>query len=191
MRAVYKIPVQQKTPIRVDEAIPPISLGKATVTLDFGPINNLINITLEIPGVDITFSDDGVIKSDFPELNELAYRLALYLANMILIQTAIEAFEPSIVFQQSPDLIPESHEEEKLFISNPKQAHSSLRCALAVQGRLKPAEIESKLSLSLPISHYADSVRQSSPFQKFEQCYRVVEYFIPRKRYERTYDYDV
>ena len=94
-------------------------------------------------------------------------------------QTGFEAFDPYVVIGHSPDVSPETTEEEQEFKRARGQTRStSAKQAVALTEPFNPSVYASHETHPDALASYADGLRAESPFLKYEQFYKVIEYFF-------------
>lgn len=176
MRAVYCLPI--KPPVPDSSAAQDLNLGGALVSWKLDDNACLVGVVLQFSRVPLTLSG-GRITPDPVELQERAYRLARYLADRLLIQTGFDALDPERTLLGSPMVSPENPDEERQFGKHPITVRASLRLGVAVRGAFEPRSYSAGISHSAAHGYYADAMRVTSPFLRFELLYKVIEYFFP------------
>lgn len=186
MRAEYRLPVRPELKITVDEASS-VSIDSSEVDWKIRENANYLQaVIVKIPNLQIQRNDDGWIMTDYPELYKQAFKIALYVANRILIQTCVDAIDPVMVLNGSPQVFPETPEEEKEFKNSLKQVSKGLTIEWKSMGKFLPSCYSSGFEHLAAFAIFADALRTASPFQRFKQFYEVVEYFFsPTKKKEK------
>lgn len=187
MKAVYRLPVRQGIVIPVPDGTPPISFfdtdsfGDTKVSWKADSKGHLEFVELNIFGAQIQHAPNGAILSSYPELEEFAFRVIAYVANSILIQTGFDAFDPANVLRGTPEIFPETSEEEVKFAKCPKTVGSAFTVDALISGNFRPMEYSAGFGHSAAVASYADGLRVSSPFQQYEQFYKVVGHFFTQE----------
>lgn len=179
MRAEYRLPVKSELKITIYE---PASVYIDNSQVDWESSENsnyLQSVIIKIPNLQIQHCDDGLIMTVYPELYEQAFKIASYVANLILIQTCVDAIDPGIVLLGSPQVFPETPEEEKEFKNSLIQYSKALPISWTIMGKFQPSKYPTGFKHLAAFAIFADALRAASPFQKFKQFYEVVEYFFP------------
>ena len=180
MKAIYKLPVKQGLVIKVQSGNIPIKLDNTEVRLDVDEYDHLNCVTLIISGAELRRESSGTIISSYPELEELVFRMTTYIANNILIQTGFDALCLENVLD-TPDILPESCEEEEVFANNTITVRSSLIGSYTIQRDFRPEECITGFNHTAAFASCADGLRITSPFIQYEQFYKVIEHFFKEK----------
>lgn len=187
----YVIPVVKEVSIPVSDDVVPITFNNnCRVSWQKNADNNLENVILEILGQQIYRDQKGTILSSYPQIDTIAYNMAVFLANNIFIQTSVHAIDPLVVLNHSLELIPESADEENALSNSPKQAYASLKMSVNILGKFEPKIFESYLNISTALAHFANGCRQNEPFVKFEQFYKVIESVFKKEQNEHANNFD-
>lgn len=178
MRAFYRIPIRAGGGVPVTTEIVPFQIGNAKIDWETDSNNKLSSIGLTISGAELRRDSTGVILSTYPELQEAAFKVATYIANSILVQTGADTIDPEFVLLNTPEVFPETPEEETLFSSTPKRLDIAVRAIALCWGILSPDEYAPGFDHSAALASFADGIRVSSPFLRYEQFYKVIEHFF-------------
>ncbi|MBI3353660.1 MAG: hypothetical protein HY034_02050 [Nitrospirae bacterium] len=182
MRAEYRLPVKSELKITIYE---PASVYIDNSQVDWESSENsnyLQSVIIKIPNLQIKHCDDGLIMTVYPELYEQAFKIALYVANRILIQTSVDAIDPEMVLHGSPQVFPETPEEEKEFKNSLVKVSKGFSYSWSIMGKFQPSCYSAGVEHFAAFALFADALRAASPFQKFKQFYEVVEYFFPPEK---------
>ncbi|MFA4955855.1 MAG: hypothetical protein WC556_02635 [Candidatus Methanoperedens sp.] len=188
MRVEYRLPVKQDINI-------PVPLGTNSIVIEIPDIKNtkvqwevdakknLSAVVLVIYGLEIKRESKGNHISPYPEPEDemYAYRLAVYIANCILIQTGFDAIDPEKVLLAAPHVFPETTAEETRKSASGMNIIAWEKCTINVlvpPGEFLPKEYPAGFCYSAASASYADGLRVSSLFLKYEQFYKVVEHFF-------------
>ncbi len=191
MRVEYRLPVKQDINI-------PVPLGTNSIVIEIPDIKNtkvqwevdakknLSAVVLVIHGLEIKRESKGNNISPYPEPEDemYAYRLAVYIANCILIQTGFDAIDPEKVLLAAPHVFPETTAEETRKSASGMNIIAWEKCTINVlvpPGEFLPKEYPAGFCYSAASASYADGLRVSSLFLKYEQFYKVVEHFFTEK----------
>jgi len=181
MKAFYRIPIKAGGGVPVTTKIAPVQIGNAKIDWGMDGNNKLSSIGLTISEAELRRDSAGVIHATYPELEEAAFKAATYIANSILVHTGADAIDPEIVLLKTPELFPETPEEETLFASSPKRLDIAVRAIALCWGILSPNEWVPEFEQSAALASFADGIRVSSPFLRYEQFYKVIEHFFSDK----------
>lgn len=182
MRVVYKLPVKDGVLISVLDQDNKFSFDDIKVEWEVNDKNHLAFVNLIITGVELTITDRGFIQDSFPELEERVFQVGSYIANRIFIQTGVEALDPNFVFYGYVNVFPETLEEENIFANYRTAFYSCLPITWNIikQAFQPPENFTSNFKQSKAFAHYADGLRVSSPFLRYEQFYKVLEHFCDK-----------
>lgn len=178
MEAVYRIPIKAGVDLPVASGTSPTQVGNAAVDWEADPEGKLSTVVLRISGQALKFDDNGTIQSTYPELETFAYRLSNYIANSVLKQTGYDAIDPETVLQKTPEVHPETPDEEREFANRRRTVGTSVAMLYNVRAKFEPNEYPKSFKHSAAVALYADGLRLRSPFQQYELFYKVIEYFF-------------
>jgi hypothetical protein len=181
MEVIYQLPAKPEVTLPIRSSAPSIEIDGAKVSWEVSTESKLDTIVLRISGQPLQFDERGVILSTYPKLESLAYRLSTYLANCLLRQTGFDAIDPELVFLRTPELRAETPDEEEKLANSPRTVGTSVRLLWNVRGIFEPNEYPALFKHSAALALYADGLRVTSPFQKYELFYKVIEYFFPEQ----------
>lgn len=187
----YTIKADNKETLSVPSDTASISINGCNVSWGVNEDGKLEKIIMDITGRPIIQDDSGRIISSYPEIDAIAFNIATFLSNSIFIQTSIDAIDPHVMLTNSPELIPESNDEENLLKSTPKMAHNSFNGKFKILGKFDPQKYASKRNVSLAIAHFATAWRSSNIFHKFECYFKVIESVFKKRRSENADDFDL
>lgn len=182
MEAVYRLPAKSGADLPIPSGTQSIQIANARVEWEANAEGKLSTVVLRISGQSLKFDDRGVILSTYPGLESLAYRLSLYIANSMLEQTGFDAIDPEMVLRNTPELKPETPDEEREFANRRRTVGASRDVRYDVRGKFKPNEYPKSFKHSAALALYADGLRVRSPFQQYELSYKVIEYFFKEKK---------
>jgi len=178
MKAVYRLPTKSGVTLPVPSSTPSIQVDNATVEWEVNSEGMLSTTVLRIAGQSLRYNGKGAILSTYPELEFLAYRLSTYIANCVLKQTGFDAIDPEMVLRRTPDLYPETPDEEREFANRLTVVGTSAAIVYGVRANFEPDEYPNSFKHSAALALYADGLRVRSPFQQYELFYKVIEYFF-------------
>lgn len=181
MRAEYRLPVRPGIKISIYDASPVCIDNNQVAWVSEETSNYLQAVIIKIPSIQMCRDENGWILTDYPELSEKAFKIALYIANRILIQTCVDAIDPEMVLRGSPQVFPETPEEEKEFKNSLRQLVKEFSMSWTIMGKFQPSCYSAGFEHLAAFALFADALRAVSPFQRFKQFYEVVEYFFPPK----------
>lgn len=187
----YKINTQKDEQVTVPKDTIPISINGCKVSWDINDNEKLEKIIIDISGFPIKLDERGIILSSYPEIDTIAFNLAAFLSNSIFIQTSIDAFDPFSILTASPELIPESDEENKTINETKIGAYSSFDAKIKILGKFDPEVYVSKFNTSVAVAQFAAAWRSNNPFQKFECFFKVVESILKKGKHEKAHDFDI
>jgi hypothetical protein len=180
MKAVYR--VEATTPIPV--SVPPVPVNAGGVPVEWEVEEaHVIAMRFTVAGAQLQRDPtSGAILTATPELEAEAFRIVTYVANSIFIQTGLDAFDPySIVGNSALDVMPETAEEDAEFQRDARRtATRSVRLRANVSRIFDPSTYTDNVENWPALADYADALRMQNPFLKYEQLYKVVEYFSGR-----------
>lgn len=178
MKILYKIPTIVDKNLQWKEMLFPITVGRFEISWDISEDNLLRNILVSISGQEIEKDSSGKIDGIFEHLKDEIFRVVNYLSNKIYVQTGAHVLNPSVVFTIAPDLVAESSEEEHELKTCPKKRAIQYPTSCRIYNFLDLSDFSEGNSFSEVFSYIADANRVESPFLKFEQFYKVIEYFF-------------
>lgn len=160
-------------------------LEDAEIIWDIDKNKNLKDITISFKGINNIENPSGVILTTNDELDEKAFKIAMYIANKIFLITGIDEINPESVLYNSPSVIPENEREKEILEKNKKQGFRIIPASCNVVKSFKLEKFGEDIKYSKAITLYAEAKRTKSPFQKYELLYKVIEYFFPNKKGEK------
>lgn len=178
MKITYKLPVKLDTNLQWKDTPVAIKVGQFEVSWDISEKNQIKSILLSIGGQKIKKHISGSIETDFLHLNKELFKAAHYLSNKIYVQTGVELLNPESVFSNSPDLFPETKDEEEELKKCSRNVSSLISTSCKIFNYLNLSDFSDGYALSEAYSFFADAKRVKSPFLQFEQIYKIVEYFF-------------
>ena len=96
----------------------------------------------------------------------------------MLQQTGFDTIDPEIVLRATPELYPETPEEEYEYANRPRVISTSVDTLYHVRAKFNPSEYPKLFKHSAALALYADGLRVGGPFQQYELFYKVIEYFF-------------
>ncbi len=187
----YTINVQEYEQITVSDTKPPISFKGYKVFWCSNSQRKLEKIIMEISDRPIKLDNRGIVLSRYPELDAIVFNFASFLSNSIFIQTSIDPFDPFSILSSSPELIPQSPEEERMIKSSKITAHNSLDVKWKILGRFDPTPYVGNFKNSIAVAHFSEALRSNNPFQKFECYFKVIESLFEKKKNEKAKSFDL
>jgi hypothetical protein len=178
---VYQLLVKPEVDLPIRSSVKSLQIEDAKINWQISRGSKLNAVVLQISGQPLQFDERGVILSTYPELESLAYRLSTYIANCLFKQTGFDAIDPETVLLSTPELRAETADEEETLARCPRRVGTSRRATWSVRAVFKPDEYPAWYRHSGALALYADGLRVTSPFQKYELFYKVIEYFFPQK----------
>lgn len=142
-----------------------------------------------VPNEDIRYDDYKHPR--IPHLEIQVYNTVSYIANQIRIETGIDVIDLDFIERMfiPEDILPETIEEEQ---KGNKDWISPLPIKFnVVKDVFEPLNFTGQFKLSRVLSFYADSRRVLSPFTRYEQLFKIVEYFFCDKNKKKYFDEEV
>jgi hypothetical protein len=177
LRLVYELPVTDRVRFKVAPDPGP---------LDIGDTKSEVAWSIEgadLSGVTLVFPEQSVCTTDpikpCPGFEETAFRFAAYVANSILKQTGRDVIDARAVLLRSPRLEAETDEETKLLATRRLTVFLGATMDAVGTKPFDPFEIGHDVAHPPALALYADGLRATDPFVRFEMFYRVMEYFFP------------
>ncbi len=155
------------------------TLPDGLVTYEMDEQKSLTTVLVEVLNVDYKIKDNRFIISSTVEAT--AYKIALFIANKIYIQTGIDAVKPNDVLLNSPVLIPENKNEENILKTCLFNGGSSVNGELIVRKKLNPCDYGKDYNISAAYAYYTDALRSKNVITQYEQLYKIIEYFFDEK----------
>lgn len=187
----YTIKTKNNEQLSVPKNTATVSINGCNVSWGVNDDGKLEKIIMDITGRPIIQDDTGRILSSCPEIDAIAFNMATFLSNNIFIQTSIDAIDPYVILAISPELIPESTDEEKLLKSTPKLAYASLDGKVKIPGKFDPQKYASNSNISIAIAHFAAAGRSTNHFHKFESFFKVLESIFQKAKNEKVDEFDL
>lgn len=186
MRIIYHLPIKQGIKFFVSSLKPSIKIDDVQVSWEVDNDGHLLFLKLGISGVEPRLNSEGVITSTYPEIKEKAFRVATYIANRFLCQTIVDAIDIEKIFSGSPETILETPDEEQKFSCHRREVWKETSLLFDILGSFKPDNYSAEYIHSIAFSFYADGLRVMHPFVRYEQFFKVIEYFFPfeNKRFD-------
>lgn len=186
----YIINMNINEPISVPNEINPILINGCQILWQINECKQLENIIIDLKNRPLIKDDGDNILSSYPEIDAAAFNMAVFLANSIFSQTCIDAFDPFSILTSSPELIPESAEEEIIINEKKVMKYIGLTMSRNILGKFDPQSYVSKFDISIAIAHFANAWRSRNPFQKFECFFKVIEYILKKGKNEKAEVFD-
>ena len=186
----YTIKTKNNEQLSVPANTAAISINGCNVSWGVNEEGKLEKVIMDLIGRPIIQDDTGKIFSSYPKIDAIAFNMATFLSNNIFIQTGIDAIDPYVILTNSPELIPESNDEEKLLKSTPKMAYTNLDAKIKILGKFDPQKYASSRNVSLAIAHLATAWRSINVLHKFECFFKVIETVFKKGRNEKADDFD-
>lgn len=139
----------------------------------------LAGLTITYRGGPVVFTDRGTLETDVPELQSRAYRLACYFSDQLFLQTGVDALDPSSVLDESPTVEPETAEEVELFAKTPRSRRARFSVSWSVRNDFDTGRLVPDFSKARAHGYVAAARRQTNEFKRYEEYYKVLEYFFP------------
>ena len=186
----YTINTKKSEQLQVLNNTPGISINNCNFSWGINGDRRLEKIIMDITGSPVVQDDKGNILSSYPKIDAIAFNMATFLSNSIFIQTSIDAIDPYKILANSPELIPESDEEDKLLKDTPKTVYGSLTAEMKVLGEFNPQRYIANTDMSVAIAHFAAAWRTNNTFHKFESFFKVIESIFKKGKNEKPDDFD-
>lgn len=187
----YTITLQEDEQIAVSDTIAPVSFDSYKVFWRSNGQKKIEKIIMEICDRPIKSDNRGIILSSYPELDAIAFNFATFLSNSIFIQTSIDPFDPFSILSTSPELIPQSPDEEEMIKLSKITAHSSFDGKFKILGKFDPEQYATNFKRSVPVAYFSEALRANNPFQKFECFFKVIESLFQKKKNEKAKSFDL
>jgi hypothetical protein len=176
MRALYRLPNGKNCIYSNSNKSTATKLFDGLVTYEMDEQKSLTTVLVEVLNVNYEIKDNRFIISSSVEAT--AYKIALFIANKIYIQTGIDTVKPNDVLLNSPVLIPENETEENILKSYLFNGGSSVNGELIVRKNLNPCDYGKDYNISAAYAYYADALRSKNIITQYEQLYKIIEYFF-------------
>jgi hypothetical protein len=186
----YIINTKKSEQLKIPNNTPQISIDNCNFSWGINGDSRLEKIIIDITGRPVMQDDKGNILSSYSEIDAIAFNMATFLSNSIFIQTSIDAIDPYKILANSPELISESDEEDKLLKDTPKTAYNSLTAEMKVLGQFNPQRYITDSDMSVAIAHFAAAWRTNNRFHKFESFFKVIESIFKKGKNEDSDDFD-
>lgn len=192
MRAVYTISIDEKPRIKK----PGIKLSETqTIPLAHNIKIKLYNdqktgylqrILIEISNLEVDavapYLEGLADTSSSRELESIAHKLTVYLANVLFKQTSIEVFDHNKIDLEYPEVLPETPEEEEILARHRPMRSGTLNTSWRILRSIEPEKIREYFANAVAVNHYAEAQKTGNPFRKYEQFYKVIEYFFDKEQ---------
>lgn len=187
MRVTYRIFLEQDITLYIPDK-EKVSLLKKEIEVDWkvdkdNKLKELFLIFYNVPYEDIYYDKHNFPR--IPTLEKSLYNIASYIANQIRIETGLDVIELDFTELMSIDDISAETIEEKQreikewFLQIPVKTN-------IIKSRFEPLNFSNRFNLSEAFAFYADSRRVLSPFTRYEQLFKIVEYFFCDAARRRT-----
>lgn len=186
MKAIFTLRMRPEVRVPVPEGTCDIVIDGASVEWVVADDGCLDAVCLGLSGGKVRLNERGTIISDCPELADRAYAMAVYLGNRIFAQTGYDPVNPEAAFGGSPEVLPETEDEEALFSGRRRTLGIRLTGSHSVHGVFEPAGYAEGFVDFRAHGFYADAMRVRDPFQRVQMLFKVVEYYFDRS--SRTSD---
>jgi len=182
MKLKYEVPIKEGSSVSLSTGSTSTKIDR-DIKLSFQTDSDkvLTRIVVEISNRNIKYDPKDYILTEYPELDDQLFRVITYISNSIYIQTTIDALDPHNSQHYSPELIPESPQEEEELATKKKGIKGSLKIINNIEGNFSIKELTLKRPHTEPVAHYANALRTVSLLQKYEQFYKVIECFYGYK----------
>lgn len=182
MRVTFKL--ELKEPVTASpsiEATGSIEVGRGTIAWNIDSDNKLRAILISFSGMRLKINKEGVIETRYPELHEEVHRLGLYAANRLFLQTLVDALPFQDMFDGTPSIDAETPEEESVLSTRRRIVEKAFKLNWNHVNDFNPSVYGDLFPNSEELANYCDGLRAQSSFLKFQQFFKVVEYFIPEE----------
>jgi hypothetical protein len=181
MELIFKIQVLSREDLRWHDYIGPTKIDKYIITWEVSEEEKIKSVLIILKNYPVKRTENNTIDTDFSSLNKDIFKLATYLSNKIYTSTGIELCRPESVFFNPPCLVPETDEEKILLKNTPKLKKKHGETFFITYRPLDIKNLHFGFKFSQAYSFMADAKRVSSPFLKYEQYYKVIEFFFNGK----------
>lgn len=179
MKVIYSLLAEPRVPLKA--VAHPVTISGVQINWQIDG-NEITGVQLIISGKTIRpSSKSGTIISYQPDLEVLAFQIASFVTDQIYVQTGIDAFRPSAVIGNSPVLEPETPAEEQMLKLSAQTHQRSISASAALCESYDTSSLAGTYRYATAIAHLARALRAYDPFVKYEEFYKVVEYFWPLK----------
>ena len=193
MKVVYKIFLKENISLYIPDK-DKVSIKEGTMKIEWqvDKNNKLSFIHLifhNVPFEDIHY--DNYKCPRIPHLEKRVYNTVSYIANQIRIETGVDIIDLDFIERMfiPDDILPETIEEKQKGITDwmpPLPIKFNV-----INDRFEPLNFTSQFKLSQALAFYADSRRVASPFTRYEQLFKIVEYFFCDSKENRNFNDDV
>lgn len=183
MKLKYKILLKEGASVSFSTGSESIRIDN-DINLAFETDSNkvLSRIVIEVSNQQIKYDQQGLILTEYSEINDRLFPIITYISNSIYTQTTIDALDPHNKQNYSAELFPETPQEQEELETRKKSVERCLAYSWNIEGYFQIKEFKSKLPHTTPVAHYANALRTVSLLQKYEQFYKVIECFFGDKR---------
>ncbi len=146
--------------------------------------NHLAFVKIIFSGISVNqlqINNNGRIIPKFPELEEQVFRVSSYVANRIFIQARVEILNLQYGIYVTPEILPERPTDEEFLAMHEIAFQATLPITWnIIRDRFqKPDDFERGFKFSKAYAHYAEGLRVYSRFLRYEQFFKIIEYFFP------------
>jgi hypothetical protein len=142
----------------------------------------LIGVRFILTGVSLEEDPTGVIITYNDAVMAKVFAAARFIADRIRIQTGFDSLQPFALVGNAPDDIAgESPDEEEYFKRHPKRGQRSISTMMALTRTFDPSQITDFDRLVVPCGHAARGLRTTDPLERYEACFKVLEYFAAKR----------
>lgn len=193
MKVIYRIPLKEKGLVLSHSGYRPYVIDGISVQWEVGSETNLNYINLIMSGIEIGMLKELKQNDTNPkvlELRERMFNVISYIANRILIKKGQDLVDLDYVRIVPLDIYPEASDEDKYFPTGPIESSRPFLVRFNVINKelILPDDFEIGFKHSEAFANYADGIRVTSPFLRYEQFFKIVEYFFSHKD---TFDREV
>ena len=185
MRVVYKLPVKDGVLISISDQEKEIALDNIGAKLEMDKETHLVFVTIIFSGISIhqlQINKTGRIIPKFSDLEEQVFGISSYIANRILIQTAVDVLNLQQGICVTPHISPETPTGEKFLAMHGIAFDVSglISCHIVRDKFLKPDDFEMGFNFSKAFANYAEGLRVLSPLLRYDLTYKVLEHFCDK-----------
>ena len=181
MKVTFQLKLRER--VKVSENIDlngSVPVGQGVISWGVDSEQMLEEASISFNGMPLKWTNDGIIETAYPELQVEAYRFGLYFSNRVFFQTNVDAIDVQKMFNGTPSISPETPEEQAILKKHRRIISKSLRLSWSFVNNFEPSNYSDFFPYSEALADYCDALRVESLFLKFQQFYKVIEYFVPR-----------
>lgn len=180
MQVTYQLqPAQAVTVSPSTNSKDEVKVGEGFISWNVDTENQLKDIFISFKGMPIEWTHDKLIDTSYSRIRPMAYRLGLYIANRLFLQTNVDGIQTQPKFELSATIQAETPDEVEILKKHRRRVQSSVEIVWSHVNDFEPSNYDDLFSHSEALANYSDGMRVSSLFLKFQQFYKVVEYFVP------------